>query len=266
MKGAVIQLCSKIDAEANLSKIHQLLESLSIEKLEELEALFLPECFYSLSDGINPSPYLVHFDNQHYIKICELAKKYKIALLGGSVAYEGDNGEILNRSLNIDCNGELISYYDKIHLFQCALEKVQINEGNIYSKGNKYSTFEFASWKIASSICFDLRYSSMYHHYRKEGAELMLIPSAFTPTSGKAHWHTLVRARAIENQCFVIAAGQTGKNNERVATYGHSLVVDPWGEVLVDAGIEEGIYPFELDKSKVDKIRKKILMSFASFE
>ena len=112
--------------------------------------------------------------------------------------------------------------------------------------------------KIGLGICFDVRFPEMARGYSKKGANLLTFSSAFTVPTGKAHWHTLVRARAIENQCFVVASAQWGQNNERISTYGHSLVVDPWGEILADAGEGEKVITAELNLDYVQEVRKKV--------
>jgi predicted amidohydrolase len=112
--------------------------------------------------------------------------------------------------------------------------------------------------KIGLGICFDLRYPKMARDYVLNGANLLTFSSAFTVPTGRAHWHTLVRARAIENQCFVVAAAQVGRHNERIQTYGHSLVVDPWGDILVDAGDKVGLHFFDIDLSIMKKVRESV--------
>jgi predicted amidohydrolase len=124
-----------------------------------------------------------------------------------------------------------------------------VDEGKLYQKGAEEKIIQVKDLKIGLSICFDLRYPQMYQNYAKAGANLLTISSAFTVPTGKAHWHTLVRARAIENQCFVVASAQWGVHNEKVTTFGHSLVVDPWGEVLLDLGEGEKIQVVDLPKN-----------------
>jgi predicted amidohydrolase len=120
---------------------------------------------------------------------------------------------------------------------------------------------ELGSTKVGLGICFDMRFSEMAHQYRMNGAEILTFPAAFTVPTGKAHWHTLLRARAIENQCFVVASAQWGHHNEKIQTYGHSIVIDPWGDVILD--LEEGVKVgvVDLDFPKIELIRKSVIMS-----
>ena len=173
-----------------------------------------------------------------------------------------DQGRVVNRCYNFSSKGEDLGSYDKINLFSCALKRPGgtkiINESDIYQPGSNPRIIEALGIKVGLSICFDLRFPNMYRDYVLKGAELLTIGSAFTVPSGKAHWHTLVRAHAIENQCFVIAPGQWGNNNEKISTFGHSLVVDPWGDILVDLKEGEGVEVCNLDLEKIQLVRDSI--------
>ena len=260
MKIAVIQLCSELDYKKNLKKIKHFLQE---AKKQKVKAVFLPECFYSLGDGITLTPYLVEHENEHYQNIRSLALDYEVYLLGGSAATRED-GKIFNRSYNFNSQGESLGYYDKIHLFSCEIgegvSKKTVDEGKIYNSGRELSTVLVKDIKIGLSICFDLRFPWMYSEYSKKGVDVLSVSSAFTPISGKAHFHILSRARAIESQCFLIAACQWGKHNKYVTTYGHSLVVDPWGEVLADGEYGEKIMIIDLNLDKLNEVRKTIKM------
>ena len=259
MKIGIIQVCSTLDFKENLSKIDSFIKE---AKGMGAEAVFLPECFYSMSDGKSPTPYLVEDDNEHYKNIQNLAKDNSIFVLGGSAATLNKEGQIVNRCYNFSSTGEDLGSYDKINLFSCALKRPGttkvINESDIYTPGDSPKLIEAMGIKVGLSICFDLRFPNMYRDYVLKGAELLTIGSAFTVPSGRAHWHTLVRARAIENQCFVVAPGQWGCNNEKISTFGHSLVVDPWGEVLIDLKEGEGVEVCDLDFKKIKSVRDSI--------
>ena len=260
-KIGIIQLNSKLDYKVNLETIEGFLKG-SREK--ELFAVFLPECFYSMSDGTKPTPYLVDRGNEHYENIKNLAKNYQVYLLGGSAAtFSADHSpKVLNRNYNFDPYGNELSHYDKRNLFSCRLEKdgkvKEINEGDIYAKGHSPTMIEAGDLKVGISICFDLRYPLLYQDYVNKGTNLISISSAFTVPTGKAHWHTLVRARAIETQCFVVAPGQWGRHNDRIQTYGHSLIVDPWGEILADAEEGEKLISAEIDLQKIETVRNSV--------
>lgn len=257
MKIALIQMTSQLDCKKNLDLLNEFLSEAS---KKNAEAAFLPEVFYSLSDGISPTPYLVEENNEHYLAIQSLAKKHQIALIGGSVAFL-QNGKILNRALNFNSQGEDLGHYDKINLFSCDLPNKKISEGNIYTPGKEYKIINLNGHKVGLGICFDMRFSEMGLFYRKQNAEILTYSAAFTVPTGKAHWHTLLRARAIENQCFVIASGQWGHHNDKIQTYGHSLVIDPWGDILLDLKDGEKIEYCDLDFTKIELIRKSVIMN-----
>lgn len=260
MKIALIQIKSVLDPEKNLSKINSYLKQ-AVKK--KAVAAFLPEVFYSMSDGLGATPYLVTQENDHYQVIKKLAVDNGIAILGGTAATKVGN-QVVNRSYNFSKNGTLLGIYDKINMFKCLITKngknIDIDEKRVYTPGSRLSLIEFEQTQIGLSTCFDLRYPQIYQDYKMKGAKIITASSAFTQTTGKDHWHILVRARAIESQCFMIASNQTGKHNEKMTSYGHSLVVDPWGRVLVDLKKPEGMAVVNLDLSLIDLVRSRIIL------
>lgn len=258
MKIAIIQLCSKLDYKTNLQKVRGFLDEIINEG--PVDAVFLPEVFYSMSDGVAPTPYLVEEDNEHWKNIRDLAIEYKVALIGGSVAYK-DNDKILNRAINFNKNGELIGVYDKRNLFKVSLGDTSLNESNIYTAGSGPLDFKFNDFHIGISICFDLRFPELYRDYFKKGVNLISVSAAFTVPTGKAHWESLLRARAIENQSYVVAAGQWGEHNAKIKTFGHSMVIDPWGEVIAQIPSGEGLKIVSLSKDLIDSVRRRMDVS-----
>lgn len=262
MKIALIQLTSVLDYKVNLEKIKNLLQD---AKAQGAKLAFLPECFYSMSDGKNPTPYLIAETNEHYQNIKKLAQDSGLYIIGGSAATLVD-GVIINRAFNFDPNGKDLGHYDKRKLFSCDIVKdgvrKKVNEGDIYTSGNLGKIIEVEGWKIGLGICFDIRFSSFAHAYREQDVDILTYASAFTVPTGMAHWHLLNRARAVENQCFVVSSAQTGRNSEIVSTYGHSLAIDPWGDVLIDCGEEECVKVVELSKDKKEAVRKQVIMTF----
>ncbi len=261
MKIALIQLCSALDPEENLKKIQSFIDK--AKKESEVEALFLPEVFYSMSDGTSATPYLVESGNEHYLNIQNLAKRNNLYLIGASAATKNPTGEkVLNRNYNFSPTGEELSSYDKMHLFSVDLSrhesKTVVDESIVYTNGSEPKILTLDKWKIGLSICFDLRFPELYRYYFSKGVNLISVASAFTVPTGKAHWETLLRARAIENQSYVIGANQVGAHNDKIKTYGHSLIVDPWGEVLANLGDTEGYAIVDLKISEVEKVRKRI--------
>jgi len=257
MKVAVIQLTSKLDYKENLKVIDDLI----IEgKKQGAEVFFMPEVFYSMSNGQTSTPYLIEEKNEHFENIRNLSLKHSIAQIGGSAATLL-NGKVVNRAFNFDKLGNDLGHYDKIHLFACDLPDKKLSEAKTYFPGNEYKVIELEKVKIGLGICFDVRFSEQALFYRNNGAKILTFPAAFTVPTGKAHWHILQRARAIECQCYVISAGQWGTHNEKMQTYGHSLIVDPWGEVLVDLKDGVGVGVCELDLNKIDFVRHSVLMN-----
>jgi deaminated glutathione amidase len=255
----VIQLTSTEDYKSNLSKIESYLES---AKKSSCSIVFLPECFYCFGDSKAPPAHLVDSDNEHYKNIQSLASKYSVALIGGSAATKSPEG-IKNRVYNFSKEGSDLGSYDKMNLFSCELVsdsgKVRkIKESDIYHPGDKQQLIDCQDIKIGLGVCFDLRFPDFAKYYRDQKASILTFSSAFTVPTGKAHWEVLLRARAIENQLFVIASAQVGKNNSQVTTYGHSMVIDPWGEVLLDMKEEEGISFVDIDLSMIEKVRKLV--------
>lgn len=258
MKIAVIQLCSVLDPAINLAKIRKLLQE---AKENGAVAAFLPEVFYSLSNGLSATPYLVEGKNEHYQAIRQLAVDSGLYLLGGSAATLVD-GKVMNRSYNFSPSGEDLGFYDKMNLFAVDLSKhpsnTIIDEARVYSRGNRPQMLKMGDFNLGISICFDLRFPELFRSYSYQGANVLSVSSAFTVPTGKAHWHVLLRARAIENQCYVIASAQWGQHNERISTYGHSLIIDPWGEVIADAGEGEKVIYGTLDTKRIEDVRARL--------
>ena len=263
-KLAIFQLNSLEDYKHNLDVIYRLGRE---AKEKGAEYFFLPECFLSMSNGLRPSPHLIEGEGELYQAIRKLSLDFKVFLIGGSAATKKDS-VVVNRAFNFSPEGDDLGHYDKINLFSCDIKKSggnnnekeskKIDEADIYTPGTQPLLIEAGELKVGLGICFDLRYPEMAREYVRSGANLLTFSSAFTVPTGKAHWHTLVRARAIENQCFVVASAQWGKHNERIQTYGHSLVVDPWGDILVDAKEGESVHVVDIDLGRIAEIRSAV--------
>ena len=252
-------MTSALDPAANLKKLDAWLRE---AHAAGAKVAFLPEVFYSMSDGQGPSPYLpsATVENEHNKAIASLAKNHAIAIVGGSAATDF-NGKVINRSFNYDANGNDLGVYDKRKLFACDISTTKLTEADVYTPGNNSQIVEVEGWKIGLGICFDLRYPEFARDYTKAGAQILTFASAFTVPTGRAHWHTLLRARAIENQSYVVASGQWGEHNEKIKTFGHSLVIDPWGEIVVDAGEGEKVVYAELSHKRIADVRAMIKMT-----
>lgn len=190
----------------------------------------------------------------------ETAAKHGLWVHVGSLALRGGvDGRYVNRGFVIDDTGAVRARYDKIHLFDVDLPDGQsIRESAAYVPGERAVVAETPWGRLGLSICYDLRFPDLYRALSDAGATLLAVPAAFTVPTGQAHWHVLLRARAIEAGAFVIAAAQAGRHADGRETYGHTLVVDPWGEILLDMGEGKGVAIVEIDPAKVTEARSRI--------
>jgi deaminated glutathione amidase len=189
----------------------------------------------------------------------EVARKLAIYIHIGSLAIKASPEKAANRSFLIDRKGEVAARYDKIHMFD-----VDLAGGESYRESNSYRPGELAMiadlpWgRLGLTVCYDLRFPALYRALAEAGASFLAIPSAFTRQTGEAHWHVLQRARAIENGCFVFAAAQGGKHENGRETFGHSLIVDPWGRILAEGGTEPAMIMAQIDPAEIVAARSRI--------
>ncbi len=221
-----------------------------------------PEVAGLMNRRLSAEPELVGSEESDpFITAClEMAARFKIWIHTGSTPLSGGQGErFLNHSNLINGEGEIVARYDKIHLFDMYPDDgPPIVESKRYAPGSKTALAQTPWGPLGMSICYDLRFPHLYREYAKAGASMLFVPSAFTVPTGRAHWEVLLRARAIENGAFVIASAQVGRHDDGRETYGHSLVVDPWGNVIADMGERVGLEVVELDLSKVKTARTQI--------
>ena len=253
-----IQLCSSDNVEYNL-KITKLLILKAIK--QKTNFILTPEVSSKIS--LNKKKLLktaTTMDKDFYLcGIKELAKKYKKWILIGSLILKIGKNKLVNRSILISSNGNIKSYYDKIHMYDAKLsEKEKYFESKLFKSGNKIKIAKLPWGKLGLSICYDLRFPGMYKKMSKSGAMFISVPSAFTETTGKRHWHTLLKARAIENISYIFAPGQAGKHCNGRKTYGHSLIVSPDGKILKELGKKEGVITTTINPKIVMKLRKNI--------
>jgi predicted amidohydrolase len=189
----------------------------------------------------------------------QAARKLSIYIHIGSLAVKASPEKAANRSFLIDRGGDVVARYDKIHMFD-----VDLANGESYRESRNYRAGELAvvadlPWgRLGVTVCYDLRFPALYRALAEAGASFLSIPAAFTRQTGEAHWHVLLRARAIENGCFVFAAAQGGKHENGRETFGHSLVVDPWGKILAEGGTEPGVILADIDPAQVTAARSRI--------
>src|SRR3984957_19872918 len=191
--------------------------------------------------------------------LCEAARRHAMFVHAGSLAIKLSADRAANRSFLIDRDGDIVARYDKIHMFD-----VDLANGESYRESRNYRPGELAvtadlPWgKLGLTVCYDLRFPALYRALAEAGADFIAIPSAFTQQTGEAHWHVLMRARAIETGAFVLAAAQGGHQENGLNTFGHSLAVDPWGRVIAEGGVEPGIVMAEIDPALVAEARGRI--------
>jgi predicted amidohydrolase len=186
------------------------------------------------------------------------AREHGVTILVGSQLILEDTG-IFNRCFLLDTAGEIRARYDKLHMFDIELKNGEAyRESDAITPGDRAVIVETSLGRLGLSICYDLRFGALYRALAQAGAQFITIPAAFTQTTGKAHWHTLVRARAIETGAFIIAPNQCGHHADQRYSFGHSLIIDPWGEILADGGPEPGVIYADIDLDRVQKARDRI--------
>ena len=212
-------------------------------------------------------------NDQTLAAMCTAAARFGVWISVGSLALKlPDDDRFTNRSFMIDPSGQIVAQYDKIHMFDVTLsETEQYRESDGYRAGDHAVIADTAFGRIGMTICYDIRFPHLYRGLAKSGASILLIPAAFAQPTGRAHWEVLLRARAIETGCYVIAAAQTGEHQTSQRrprkTYGHSMIVSPWGEIMADAGEDLGIIYADLDLSLVESTRARVpsILSNQSF-
>ena len=263
MKISLIQMNSRHDKAANIASACELIERAVVE--EQPDWVALPECFDFLggsrADKFAAAEALP--DGPAYSAMQALARKHKIFIHAGSILEKIDGEErIHNTTVVFDRDGHEIARYRKIHMFDItAPDGVQYRESAAFKPGDAVETYECEGVRVGCAICYDLRFPYLFQALVDKGAEMIALPSAFTLQTGKDHWEVLCRARAIETQTYFCAPAQTGAHvvgNETRQTYGHSLVVDPWGHVTAKASDGVGIVSARVDPSLVKKVRAQI--------
>ena len=253
--------CLQTEPKASIKDaLNEALNLGSLAIKEDVKFLFLPEyCGGIASDGklyLPPSD----FENNHVFlqEFKNFCKKYSIWSLIGSIAIKLTNNKIVNRSFIINPHGEIVSKYDKIHMFDIFLNGEEHYESKTIDFGDEAVLVNTGFCKIGHSICYDIRFPNLYRKLSQAGAEILVVPAAFTKVTGSAHWHVLNRSRAIENISYVIAPCAIGKIEGGGESYGHSLIIDPWGKIIKDGGNKRGIITASIDISLVKKYRKQL--------
>lgn len=255
---ACIQNCAEDDIEANVDQASWLIRQAAADGAQ---LLCLPENFSCLEERDDLYFARGYGEKEHPAlpRMQTLARELRVTLALGSLTIKADSNRVHNRSFVIGNDGVVLARYNKIHLFDVRLKQGELYQESATVAPGELSQIADLAWgRLGLSICYDVRFPHLYRALAKQGADFLAIPAAFTATTGEAHWHVLIRARAIENGCYVFAAGQCGRRRWGRRTYGHSLIVDPWGAVLADGGSEPGYVLAEVDPAKVAEARSMI--------
>ncbi len=253
-------------AQTNTSNTHEaniaVLELLAAQaEAQEVDMLCLPEASGLMNQDVESAQKIIceeHVDP--YLKACQsLASKHNIWIHNGSTPVIGPQGKPVNRTHLINNNGRVVARYDKIHLFDIYLADGKDRlESSRYSAGSQGVVVDTPWGRMGLTICYDLRFPKLYRDYAQAGARIIFAPSAFTRYTGRAHWQPLLCARAVESASFIVAAAQTGEHDDGRKTHGHSMVVHPWGDVMLDMAEPVQAQVVTLNLQEADEMRQKI--------
>lgn len=256
LKVAALQLCSKADKKENTKKALELIQE---ARTQGARLVVLPEafnCYCNLEDMVRqaepvPGPTIN--------LLAQEAKQHKIYILCGSILEKAGKNRVFNASVMVGPEGDILGVYRKVHLFDVHIPGgLKFQESRSITPGRRLVVIEIDGLKAGLAICYDLRFPELFRTLRQKGAELMLLPSAFTAYTGKDHWEVLLRARAIENQVFVVAANQFGTHPNGITTYGRSMIIDPWGAILSQAPDKDGFILAELYMRILRDVRRRL--------
>lgn len=264
MRAALLQITSSDDPGENLDTVRAMMRAAAEDGAEFVLTPEVTNCV-SLSRSHQQEVLHEEADDPTLAGLREEAKALGVWMLIGSLGVKtrDADGRFANRSILVDAGGGIVARYDKIHMFDVQVTPEEtFRESDGYRPGDRAVVADTPWGKLGLSICYDMRFPHLYRALAKAGARILTVPAAFSPVTGKAHWESLLRARAIETGCFVLAPAQCGEHRvsrgKTRRTHGHSLVVAPWGEVLADGGDAPGIVMVDLDMGAVDAARGKV--------
>lgn len=253
---ALIQMVSTAQVVENLSQIEHYM---ALAKKEQVELVVLPEnCSFM---GMNDTDKLLIAE--HYCqgpiqeKISQLAKKFSLWVVAGTLPIKNSDSKVKASCIVYDDLGFNVARYDKIHLFDVRVSEHEAHQESLtVERGNELVVVDTPVGVIGLSVCYDLRFPELYQQLTRKGAQLFTVPSAFTSVTGAAHWDVLLRARAIENLCYVLAPNQGGQHQNGRLTHGHSMVVEPWGKVIVQKETGPGLVTADIDLQRLQQLRR----------
>lgn len=254
---ALIQMVSFANVEKNL----QCVETLMLEARESgAQLVVLPENFALMGLQETDKVHIAEVDRQGPIqdKISELAKRFGLWVVAGTIPLKTEGSRVRAACMVYDDKGQRVGRYDKIHLFDVRVSEQEAHhESETIEPGNQLVVVDTPVGRIGLTVCYDLRFPELYQQLLAKGAQLFTVPSAFTAVTGLAHWEILLRSRAIENLCYVLAPNQGGHHENNRQTYGHSMVVEPWGKIVAQGDIGAGIVLADIDLNRLDHLRKQ---------
>ncbi|WP_170755382.1 carbon-nitrogen hydrolase family protein [Ruegeria lacuscaerulensis] len=264
MKTALLQITSSDDSSDNLNMVRALMAEAAGQGAQ---FILTPEVTNCVSNSTTRQREVLQHeeDDQTLAGLRDQAAALGVWLLIGSLGIKTHDadGRFANRSYMIDPQGQIVARYDKIHMFDVQVSETEtFRESKNYRPGDRAVIADTDFGKVGMAICYDIRFPHLFAALAQGGARILTVPAAFSPVTGKAHWESLLRARAIENGAWVLAPAQTGAHPKTRGktrhTHGHSMVVAPWGEVVIDAGTDPGIHIFDLDDSSVTEARRRV--------
>ena len=255
---AALQMTSVPDLEKNLAQAEDLID-LAVRQGAEL--VTLPENFSFLGDEVAKVGQAAQICAASEAFLKKMAQRYQVTLLGGGYPVPTTGDKVYNTALLVAPDGGELLRYEKAHLFD-----VNVPDGNTYRESSTVVSGKrlpniYASKTLGHlgiSVCYDVRFPELYRHLAQMGAEVLIVPAAFTAFTGKDHWQVLLQARAIENTCYVLAPAQTGFHNNRRQSHGHAVVIDPWGMILADAGTKPGVAIAEINPARLSQVRQQM--------
>ena len=257
MRVACIQVCSGVDRDENLATVDRLLAQAAVQGAE---LAVLPETFSFMGGREAEKRAWAEPQSDSFVLqfLSEQAVQHKMVIIGGTVMLSDDSEHIRNACPAFDAKGELLAVYDKIHLFDMDHQGESYHESGWIKAGDKPVSIPVGDFRAGLSICYDLRFPELYREYVDHGCNLLCNVAAFTAITGRAHWQILLQARAIENQCYVLASAQTGQHPDGRKTWGHSMIIDAWGKVLCELVEGEGVIVAELSKEHLMQVRQSL--------
>ncbi|BDY06728.1 carbon-nitrogen hydrolase family protein [Ferrimonas sp. YFM] len=258
MRLYALQCCSTADPEENLARLRRQLAPLAAQPGDKL--VVLPECvlafdgpkgqWQALAEPLDEGPMQA--------QMAELAQLAGCTLVAGTLPILAEDGRAYASSLVFDSRGRRVGRYDKLHLFDVTVgdNTGHYRESDTTHPGQQIEVIETSLGRVGLAVCYDLRFPELFREMTARGAQILVLPSAFTRVTGEAHWEALLKARAIENQVYLVAAGQVGVHANGRQTWGHSMILDPWGEQLADAGEQEGMIDAPFDRERIQEVRQ----------